>query len=229
MKPYFIALLALVIALGCQTHQTSKVYPREPEGDLTQRILDVIPSAEEGEFPTPESAVEHYVKCLKNGDITSMAKVLMIKEQVTHFDFKKYASEMLDLQLYDIGNMEYRHSKLIYALIVYKKIYDKVAWNMVAETEFGFSLRARRAQEFEEIFGPTRKPDLSGLEHEIGELEWTDDEKKYNREWEIAWMKVYGADDAKMLNLIMKFDSESNELMVRLFKYGSNWKILDIY
>ena len=235
-----IAMPVIAAVIITAVLMVAAFYPREPEGDLTQRILDVIPSAEEGEFPTPESAVEHYVKCLKNGDITSMAKVLMIKEHVTHFDFKKYALELKALQLLPAGNMEYRHSKLISALIEYTKIYDKMVWNMVAGMYWGETVafnqgekgplnEKKQAQKFEEVFGPTRKPDLSGLEHEISELEGTGDQKKYAREMETKWMKIYGADDAKTLNLIMKFDGESDALMMRLYKYGSNWKIHDIY
>ena len=122
--------------------------------------------------------------------------------------------------------MEYRHSKLISALTEYTKIYDKMVWNMVTGNDWGLATGVGRPQEFEEIFGPTRKPDLSGLEYEIGEREGADDEaKNYIREMDTKWMKIYGADDAKTLNLIMKFNGESDALMMRLFKYESNWKI----
>ena len=237
--PVIAAVIITAVVMAAAFYP--REHPREPEGDLTQRILDAIPSAEEGEFPTPESAVEHYVKCLKDGDITSMAKVLMIKEHVTHLDSKKLALEVTTFSGYHGGNREYRHSKLISALILYPRIYDKMVWNMVTGMYWGETVafnqgekgplnEEEQAQKFEEVFGPTRKPDLSGLEHEIGELEAADDEaKNYNRKNEIKWMKIYGADDAKTLNLIMKFDGESSALIMRLFKYGSNWKIHDIY
>ena len=89
MRIILAALISLLLGVGCGKDEEKASVAKvsadaKVQGDLTKSMLDAIPCAEDGEFPTPESAIEHYIKCLKSGDVTSMAKVLAIKEMVTH-------------------------------------------------------------------------------------------------------------------------------------------------
>ena len=239
--PYAV-LLALVLGLGCGGGKKKANKAKsavEAKGDLTERILDAIPSAEEGEFPTPESAIEHYVKCLKSGDITSMAKVLAIKEMVTHWDFKNHAINMGAWPSNE-GNMEYRHSKLLRGLGLYRLFYDKMVWDITAKIEWGMTVNFRgqteesdekvdEEQEFEKIFGPTRNPDLSGLEHEITATELSNDGGSFHLKNMTEMTNLYGGDDWKTPILILKLrvgDVRAQQgFMMFMIKYGSNWKM----
>ena len=98
------------------------------------------------------------------------------------------------------GNMEYRHSKLLHGLGLYRPFYDKMIWNMTAKTDWGQTVgvhgqkgkledEANEEQEFEGIFGPTRNPDLSGLEHEIVALELPNRDN-FHRRNQVKRMKI---------------------------------------
>ena len=242
MRVYLTALLTLLLGMGCGNKEEKTAQAKatgEAKDNLTENILDAIPSAEEGEFPTPESAIEHYVKCLKSGDITSMAKVLAIKEMVTHWDFKNYAINMGAWQSNE-GNMEYGHSKLLRGLGLYRLWYDKMVWNLTAKTEWGMSVdfhgqteesdeKVDEEQEFEKIFGPTRNPDLSGLEHEITAADLSNDGGSFHIKRMTEIMNLYGGDDWKTPILILKLrvgDVRAQQgFMMFMIKYGSNWKM----
>ena len=111
---------------------------------------------------------------------------------------------------------------------------------MITKTEWGETLSFRiktkglngdmeEEQEFENIYGPTRNPDLSSLEYEITALEVSNDSGSFHRKRMTEMMDLYGGDDWKTPILIIKLKIEDEflqqEFLIDMIKYGSNWKM----
>ena len=191
---------------------------------LTERILAAIPSAKEGEFSTPESALEFYVRCLKKGDLASMAKVLAIKERVTHWNFKKYAIDVQSVSLRH-GGTGYSHAKFLSAFDhLFTDFHDRVIWNLTTDISFDHHIEINDDLSFEKIFGVTRNPDLSSLEHVVSASEIPDVEA--HRRNCLRRIEIHGADDYKWHHLTLKSFEYETSFEVVLYKFGSNWKLV---
>ncbi len=245
MKQVLPLITLMVFAfIGCEKGNEvpePKAEPGEPVpmDDLTNGILAAIPSADEGEFPTPEAAMAFYVDCLKRSDVTSMAKVLAIKERVTHWDFKKHALLFGEISFWN-GNEIHRHAKLGQAFRrFFTPFYDWVViglttdlyWDAPIQLDESQGIRlgmtAEEAKDtgktFEKIIGPTRKPNLAALEHKIAPSVLAGYEAhRQNMEKE---MEIAGADDWKCLLLGLKLEDRTTEFEIHFLKFGSNWKI----
>ena len=245
MKQVLPLITLMVFAfIGCEKGNEvpePKAEPGEPApmDDLTDGILAAIPSADEGEFPTPEAAMAFYVDCLKRSDISSMAKVLAIKERVTHWDFKKHALLFGEISFWN-GNEIHRHAKLGQAFrSFFTPFYDWVViglttdlyWDAPIQLDESQGIRlgmtAEEAKDtgktFEKIIGPTRKPNLAALEHKIAPSILAGYEAHRQNMENV--MKRAGADDWKCLLLGLKLEDRTTEFEILLLKFGSNWKI----
>lgn len=232
MRKYLAAIFLLIFIFAVASCDTSAKGPAAstatPASAYSAGLL-TIPRAAEGEFASPESAIQCFVDNLKKNDFIASTKAFAIYALPEHFNFKAY-SEWLKINYIPTGLLPEAYAGLNEATVLSRaESCFKSALICLCGMDPTIQQPQKTAKDTADFVNAVSPAKLAGVTLAAADVEetLTSAMKGKHRDKMAAQAKAYGADECRAY--VVDLTANGNKAECGAFimlRYGDNWYCL---